>query len=232
MVSESKTHGVYLAGAGVPPLSQFVSGAHIVTVWPSNEYHQMACRLEDLGWEVRDCIKAYLFGVSYQIGFFRKPFKGTALANVLKHGAGVINIEANRVGSFVQDTSKNARKASSHQATIYRSGLKEHFEGRITEGRWPANLILDAESSAEMDRQMPVAGNLFNAERSVSTSGGTGNSWTNGGKAVGESNGFYDAPSGASKFFAKVSNLTELNDLLTSLIEPPSHDDKEVSQEN
>jgi hypothetical protein len=214
-------YGVYLAGANVPPISQFTDGAHIFAVWPTNQYHNQVVALEDSGWEVRDCLKAYLFGISYQIGLFRKPFKGTVANNVLENGCGGLNIDASRIGTIVQDTSKNGRGADKHKSTIYQSGLKKEFEGKITVGRFPANLVLDPATSELMDEQAPVAGNLFQAKRKKETSGGSGNSWTNGGKDVGENNGFYDSPSGASKFFAQVSNLTELKDLLTRLIEPP-----------
>ena len=68
---------------------------------------------------------------------------------------------------------------------------------------------------------MPVAGALFTAERKVSTSGGTGNSWTTQGVAAGADNGYLDAPSGASKFYARVNSMAELSELLTKLIAPP-----------
>ena len=51
---------------------------------------------------------------------------------------------------------------------------------------------------------MPVAGALFTAERKVPTNGGSGNSWTTQGVAAGADNGYLDAPSGTSKFYARV----------------------------
>jgi len=245
MTEENKTHGVYLSGNSVPSLSQFADGAQIFAVWSSNQYHNQVVELEDLGWEVRDCIKAYLFGMSYQIGLFRKPFKGTVANNVLENGCGGINIDAcriesggehenwkpstftNREGSDLGKShiaGSKTRTAEENNEAMKQAQL-ESIEKLNNMGRFPANLILSPSASELMDEQAPVAGNLFQAKRKKETSGGSGISWTNGGKDVGENNGFYDAPSGASKFFAQVSNLAELKDLLTRLIEPPSQSD-------
>jgi hypothetical protein len=221
ITSMPRTHGVFIPGGPQPDISQFVNGAYVACIWPTRDYHQTVCRLEDLGWEVRDSIKVYLYETSYQVALLRKPHSGRVIDNLRIHGAGALNIEDNRVGNIIQDTSKNSRKASSHQATIYKSGLKEDFEGRITEGRWPSNLLIDDAAAEELDRQMPIAGALFNAERKVTTSGGTGNSWTTQGVAAGKDNGYLDAPSGASKFYARVNSMSELSELLTKLIAPP-----------
>ena len=72
----------------------------------------------------------------------RKSLEGSVVDNVLKHGCGAINIDESRIGDLVQDTSKNARSSERHKSTVYKSGLKEEFEGKITTGRWPANFIL------------------------------------------------------------------------------------------
>jgi DNA modification methylase len=60
---------------------------------------------------------------------------------------------------------------------------------------------------AILDEQAPEVGSAFKATRKKTTSGGSGDSWTNGGKEVGEDNGLYDGLGGASRFFyqAKVA---------------------------
>ena len=60
-----------------------------------------------------------------------------------------MNIDATRVGNIVQDTSKNGRSPNSHKATVFQSGLKDDFEGKITTGRWPANFILTHKEGCE-----------------------------------------------------------------------------------
>ena len=83
----------------------------------------------------------------------RKPIEGTVVENVLEHGTGGINIDGCRVGDIVQDTSKNGRDADKHKNTVYESGLKKDFDGEITTGRFPANVIIDKEAGEILDEQ-------------------------------------------------------------------------------
>ena len=53
----------------------------------------------------------------------------------------------------------------------------------------------------ELDKQAPKAGNAYKATRKKKTTGGSGDSWTNGGKEEGQDNGIYDGLGGASRFF-------------------------------
>jgi len=73
----------------------------------------------------------------------RKPVEGTVTENVLEHGTGALNIKESRVGDIVQDTSKNGREAAVHETTVFESGLKKDFDGEITVGRFPANVLHD-----------------------------------------------------------------------------------------
>jgi len=235
----------YSNGNALPHIDTFTAGSHVVYVCEVKNYVFNAIRLEEQGWEIRDCIKILQEGSSKQALLLRKSFKGTVANNVLENGCGGINIDAcriesggehenwkpstftNREGSDLGKShiagSKN-RSAEENNEAMKQAQL-ESIEKLNNMGRFPANLILSPSASELMDEQAPVAGNLFQAKRKKETSGGSGISWTNGGKDVGENNGFYDAPSGASKFFAQVSNLAELKELLTRLIKPPSQSD-------
>jgi|13_taG_2_1085334.scaffolds.fasta_scaffold00002_204 hypothetical protein len=84
------------------------------------------------------------------ITLLRKPLEGSVTENTLKHGCGAINIDATRIGNLVQDTSKNGRSPDKHKSTVFQSGLKEDFEGKITTGRWPANFILTHKDDCEL----------------------------------------------------------------------------------
>lgn len=84
------------------------------------------------------------------ITLLRKPLEGSVAENTLKHGCGAINIDGTRIGNLVQDTSKNGRSPDRHKSTVFQSGLKEDFEGRITTGRWPANFILTHKDGCEL----------------------------------------------------------------------------------
>ena len=61
--------------------------------------------------------------------------------------------------------------------------------------------MLDEEAGKLLDEQAPAVGNVAKAKRKKDTTGGSGNSWTNGGKKAGEDNGVYDGLAGASRFF-------------------------------
>ena len=83
----------------------------------------------------------------------RKPFKGTVAANVLEHGTGGINIDASRVGQeerprMVRTETVVAASSMSGEST----GATNSGEV-TTQGRWPANVILDEQAGAILDEQ-------------------------------------------------------------------------------
>ena len=146
-------------------------GGHLLAFSGTRTYHRMVVNIEDAGFEVRDCIQ-WLYGSGFPkslnvgggwgtalkpanepICLARKPLIGTVAENILEYGTGAMNIDECRVGDIVQDTSKNGRSADKHKNTVYESGLKEDFEGEITVGRWPANVIFDEEAAKILDEQ-------------------------------------------------------------------------------
>jgi len=83
----------------------------------------------------------------------RKPLDGTVAANVLTHGTGALNIDASRVGSearpiMVRTETVVAAKSMSGESTRATSSGET-----TTQGRWPANVILDADAAVELDAQ-------------------------------------------------------------------------------
>jgi site-specific DNA-methyltransferase (adenine-specific) len=101
----------------------------------------------------------------------RKPLIGTVVENVLAHGAGAINIDACRIGTErrTYDLKGNApgsktinqlsRKDGSDNPNAkalgsYGTGSKQIKIGeKTTQGRFPANLILDEVAAAMLDEQ-------------------------------------------------------------------------------
>lgn len=89
----------------------------------------------------------------------RKPISESTVAkNVLKWGVGGLNIDASRIeggkrtpGYRSIDESRDANGTWGHR------GLDKHCEVDVTQGRWPANLILDEESSRLLDEQSGVS---------------------------------------------------------------------------
>ena len=72
----------------------------------------------------------------------RKPLEGTVAANHLRHGCGGLNIDGCRVG--MEGGTKRSGQAPYAQSG-WRTG---HEVVPLETGRWPANLILDAEAVA------------------------------------------------------------------------------------
>ena len=135
----------------------------------------------------------------------RKPFKGSAIDNVLKHGTGALNIDASRIES---EPRMVLTRKEGHNATLTFDGSKESehkdtsdaYEMVEHNGRYPSNVIMDAEAGAILDEQAPRVGNASSSKRTKTGMTGTGASlqWH---KEAGESNGISDGLSGASKFF-------------------------------
>lgn len=82
----------------------------------------------------------------------RKPLAGTVAGNVLAHGTGGINVDGCRIGN---DTMP--RKASDGVVRSGNRAMAGGNTGRIpagtTEGRWPANVLLDEDAARILDEQ-------------------------------------------------------------------------------
>lgn len=138
-------------------------------------YHRMACGVEDAGFEIRDQLQ-WLFGSgfpkSHNLGngfgtalkpanepivLARKPLSEKTVAkNVEKWGCGALNIDGCRIG-FASDRDKNQTRvpngkftgSNNNRETLGRNG--DIFEP--SNGRWPANLLLDEEAAKMLDEQ-------------------------------------------------------------------------------
>lgn len=200
-------------------------GAHMLVFCGPRTYHRMASGVEDAGFEIRDQLQ-WLFGSGFPkshnlkdewqgwgsalkpanepIVLARKPLQESTLAkNVLKFGTGALNIDGTRIAgklwkSHVGDGLAKNKFFTDGERTVY----EKHPH---TQGRWPANIILDEEAGKMLDEQvsktmnMPSAGNkkskLANPESSMFGISGEGNP------------DYYKDSGGASRFFycAKVS---------------------------
>ena len=99
------------------------------------------------------------------ITILRRPLEGSVVENTIKHGCGAINIDESRIGNIVQDTSKNGRSPDKHKNTVFQSGLKKEFEGKITTGRWPANFILTHKEGCELKGTKKVKEGKVNKDK-------------------------------------------------------------------
>jgi DNA modification methylase len=129
-------------------------GAYLVVCGAPRSHHRMMCGLEDAGFVVRDCF-AWLFGSGFPknfnlgdgkgtalkpghepIALAWKPFKGSIAANVATHGTGALNIDACRLSGTPEPDPRDRERPQLYDL-----------------GRWPANVLLDAEAAALLDEQ-------------------------------------------------------------------------------
>jgi site-specific DNA-methyltransferase (adenine-specific) len=145
----------------------------------------------------------------------RKPIEGTVANNVLKWGTGGLNIDGSRIG-----TSKPEAKNTPFNSWRETEGRDDRQNPTqtydATQGRWPANIILD-----------PYTAELLDEQSGTSKSQGGTNAIANKRAIYGESKDWqpfnYGDTGGASRFFyvAKASKR-DRNEGLEDLDEKPS----------
>lgn len=79
----------------------------------------------------------------------RKPLEGTVAKNVERWGTGGINVDGTRVGISESDPNPNMGSGKGHHFSFG----KIELTNLNTQGRFPANLILDEEAAAMLDEQ-------------------------------------------------------------------------------
>lgn len=128
-------------------------GAHLLVCGAPRSAHRMVCGVEDAGFEIRDSF-AWLFGQGFPkshnidgglgtalkpghepICLARKPFTLTVEENVALWGVGALAIETSRIETAGPDDRDP------------RDGLSDAV------GRWPANVLLDAQAGSLLDAQ-------------------------------------------------------------------------------
>jgi len=86
----------------------------------------------------------------------RRPLDGTVAQNTLTHGCGGLNIDACRVdmnGEIARRTNLgNAQRVSWNAATSENLNTPHEFTSH-EQGRWPANILLDAHAAEVLDAQ-------------------------------------------------------------------------------
>lgn len=201
-------YGLYDCGENPQPIEAYVQGAHILVVRTVQNYVETVISLEDEGWEVRDCLKVLTADSSYQVALMRKPFKGTIVNNILKYGCGGINIEGCRIGTEVVEAGRKGRGECESES--YGKKLMGD-DGGFSEGRFPANLILQNESVPIMDGQSGIL-----------KSGGGNKSNRNSKSAFGGGAEYDDIrvanSGGASRYFQNYDSREELFAYLEKLI--------------
>jgi len=84
----------------------------------------------------------------------RKPVIGTVAENVLQYGTGALNIDASRIAGAIQSVPQPSLGVK--ERIVYGFGTGEGRNGQMsnnTQGRWPANIILDEHTAELLDEQ-------------------------------------------------------------------------------
>ena len=128
----------YLYGSGMP------KGQHLRTAMAKTDPDN-AARFEGFHTQLKGAVEPIVLA--------QKPFsERTAALNAVKHGTGALNIDACRIGDAVrinQPGSTNPRVAMG-------DGWRSDAEPTVAVGRFPANVILDEVTAAELDAQVGV----------------------------------------------------------------------------
>ena len=82
----------------------------------------------------------------------RKPLTGTVAANVLEHGTGALNIDGCRIESGADYACLNVTQGGDH-FSIGSDAKTRGTRFQPASGRWPANVVLDEDQAAALDRQ-------------------------------------------------------------------------------
>lgn len=111
-----------------------------------------------------------------------KPLDGTFAENALRHGVAGLNIEAGRIAtSESPNGGAYAKEGGRTESSSLHGGTGMNQPGKTAgrdftqpEGRWPANLILDAEAGAMLDAQTPdLKGATFSGGRGLGYGSGS-----------------------------------------------------------
>jgi site-specific DNA-methyltransferase (adenine-specific) len=154
-------------------------GGHLLAMGGTRTFHRLATKIEDSGFEIRDCImwlygsgfpKSHNFGKGKMDQFegygtalkpayepiimAMKPLDGTYMLNAEKWGVAGINIDESRVGTNGGTEKENTKKNES--VSCFGNGLNGGVVKEINKGRWPANLILSSEAAEMLDEQTGI----------------------------------------------------------------------------
>jgi site-specific DNA-methyltransferase (adenine-specific) len=126
----------------------------------------------------------------------RKPVEGTVANNVLTYGTGGLNIDASRIGteSVTINTFDNGAKP-------FGDAVGEPYTSKQSQGRWPANLILDEQAAMLVDEQSGTSKSPKTYVRGVGTLEGERVAYANIGEVAGTESKNYGDTGGASRFF-------------------------------
>lgn len=156
-------------------------GAFGMAFAASRNWHRMAVAIEDAGFVLHPTIFLWAYGQGFPkatrvkgnevfdghryglqalkpavepIIVFQKPYDGKPVENIVRTGAGVLNIDASRIPVNGESVIINR---FTDGAKPWGNGAGHEYETELTQqGRWPSNLLLTGRSSEILDAQTGV----------------------------------------------------------------------------
>ena len=151
-------------------------GGHMLAFGGTRTWHRLAVAIEDAGFEMRDSI-AWLYGSGFPkhratlkpafepVVMARKPFKGSLTTNEAIYGTGALNIDGCLIETSAEDAVAMERANTPGSGRFKAQRAEVGAMGRsnpgkpldTTQGRWPANVILDAGMAEVLDGQSGIS---------------------------------------------------------------------------
>lgn len=141
------------------------------------------------------------------IAVFQKPYAGKPVESMMRTGAGALNIAAGRIQTDEETGRKNRQGSFTSGRCMNPSATPAQDSRGKYDGRWPANLILDADAGAALDKQ---SGTGSSGNKTEQTTKGRGKTGCHGdfGENPHTSPAYTDA-GGASRFFYRVQDTLD-----------------------
>ena len=205
-------------------------GGHLLAFGGTRTYHRMVCAIEDAGFEIRDSIH-WIYGSGFPkslnlheewegwgtalkpahepIVLARKPLIGTVIQNVLTYNTGALNIDGCRIQREPSDTSHAGNRTATFGTQNTTSGGDGSGGWEQNDlGRWPANIILDGDSTV-IELFLETASTGKATKSGHRKGGGNGNSF--GLAGIKHAPDGYNDGGSASRFFNKTP-FTDLDE--------------------
>lgn len=129
-------------------------GSWLLAFGGTRTFHRLACRIEDSGWEICDCIMwVYGNGMPKSRNLLKPSWEPIIMAR--KHGKSSLNIDDCRipVDLSIDDPrlgGKGSWKTDKAAKNVYAGGFEGKRISSSEKGRWPSNLVHDG-SNEVMD---------------------------------------------------------------------------------
>jgi hypothetical protein len=155
----------------------------------------------------------------------RKPLVGTVAANVLLWGVGGLNIDGSRIGYQNEQDKKSAEWGSKGSAEGWGLAAGAEVLPPNSQGRWPANIILDEYTAGLLDEQSEDVSRFFYVSKTNKKDRNEGlenlpdYDWRNEGAAIPERE---NRPFLPSKNHHPTVKPTTLMEYLVKLVTPPN----------